>query len=269
VRDFLLLGGVLTITPLTVRRSSDTGGPSVDELARGLGFSIDAKGRLSPLPGRSSPARPRELVLVRHGKTQANLEERLQGRADGPKNQLTPKGRADAKQSAFALLGMYAPRLAALREKALVLAVSPLGRARATAEMFIELVRERYGFTPPLRIMADATEIDFGSIEGAARSEGSPADRDIAKRYRSHDVRAHGAGGETFVDVMVRERRLLVELAQASAAAGDAPVVLFAHGVVNGAIRALVGDRSVMDKTGAYVAWRQNLAAQQGRPLSV
>ena len=72
------------------------------------------------------------LLLIRHGQTQANLEGRVQGHSDAP---LTELGQAQARA--------IAARLADDRPAALY--VSPLGRARATAE----IIGAHIGLEPP------------------------------------------------------------------------------------------------------------------------
>lgn len=90
--------------------------------------------------------------MVRHGETEWNLEQRIQGQGDSP---LTPKGLAQAEA--------IAERLA--RERFDVLVASDLGRAMRTAGA----IARRCG----LEVVPDARlrERDFGAGEGLTYDE--------------------------------------------------------------------------------------------------
>ena len=111
------------------------------------------------------------LILVRHGESVGNFENRLQGHTD---YELTPRGEAQAKQTA--------DRLHELGVKSVY--TSPLRRAAATAMV----IGDRLG-CPPVELPG-VREYDFGELAGATYQElrqrlaanpvgpdGRPADR--------------------------------------------------------------------------------------------
>ncbi|MFD2741313.1 histidine phosphatase family protein [Sulfitobacter aestuarii] len=91
------------------------------------------------------------LWFLRHGQTQWNAEHRLQGQLDSP---LTAQGRRDAARQAALLPPILAQKPAIF--------VSPLGRARQTAEIALQGAAYR---TDP-RLM----EIHAGAWQGLTRS---------------------------------------------------------------------------------------------------
>ncbi|PLC11069.1 phosphoglycerate mutase [Kocuria flava] len=105
---------------------------------------------------------PGRIVLIRHGQTDWNLAERLQGAVDVP---LNDTGRHQARE---------AGRL--LREQALpwdVLVSSPLGRAVETAR----LIGEALGLEPA-GTYPELTERGFGRHEGTSYAGLGPAERE-------------------------------------------------------------------------------------------
>ena len=84
---------------------------------------------------------PREILLLRHGQTQGNIDFRYNGRTDDP---LTPEGRAALAEK------RYPP--------ARVVYVTPLRRTRETAAI---LFPGAYQITVP-----GLREMDFGDFEG-------------------------------------------------------------------------------------------------------
>lgn len=95
----------------------------------------------------------RQVLLVRHGRSEWNAEGRWQGRADAP---LSAAGAAEAKAAAA--------RLAGLGPKAV--ACSPLSRARATAEV----IASELGLEP-LHVTPGLEERDVGPWSGRTAQE--------------------------------------------------------------------------------------------------
>jgi broad specificity phosphatase PhoE len=111
-----------------------------------------------------------KLVLVRHGESVGNFENRLQGHAD---YDLTEKGRAQAE--------LTAARLHAMGVGAVY--TSPLLRASATAAV----IATRIGHEPvPL---PDVREYDFGELAGETYA-------DLRRRFGSNPVGADGRPAE-------------------------------------------------------------------------
>ena len=146
--------------------------------------------------------------LLRHGRTAYNREQRYQGLRDIP---LSPEGEAELRQADFAPEAVW---------------VSPLGRARRTAEILFPSARQV--------VVEDLREMDFGAFEG----------RNYAEMEHDPDYRAwvdsgcegRCPGGESrreFCDRVCGVFSALVE----DAAACKAPLlVIVAHGGVQMAV---------------------------------
>jgi broad specificity phosphatase PhoE len=153
------------------------------------------------------------VLLIRHGRTRANVEGRWQGRSD---TGLTAEGMAQAEA-----LSKWIPPLDALYS-------SPLSRAVITAEA-VAAPQEL-----PVRVLPGLEEIGFGAWEGLTREE-------IAARYPAEyaefrsgaDVR-RGGTGETWVEVC---RRMEETVAGITAGHPGGAVGIVSHG---GATRAYV-----------------------------
>jgi broad specificity phosphatase PhoE len=137
------------------------------------------------LPG--SPLRvPRgstELIMVRHGQTEANLDGRWQGHQDG---RLTPEGREQAR-----LLASVFPQVDAFYS-------SPLTRARDTAAALADRQFADVQTDPGL------CEIGFGSWEGLTVSEIRKIDQAGFDDLVAGIDGPRGGNGETFHQVASR-----------------------------------------------------------------
>jgi glucosyl-3-phosphoglycerate phosphatase len=163
---------------------------------------------------------PVRLVLVRHGESVWNVEERYQGQADSG---LTAAGIEQAEVAAAELLARFGtPDL---------VVSSDLPRARDTANAYLRHL--------DLDAKQDARlrEVDVGSWTGRTFTEiAQDYPDDVAAVGRGVDLRR--GGGETFAELRERVWQALVDAASAASAAtsGSAAtvVVVFTHG---GAIR--------------------------------
>jgi probable phosphoglycerate mutase len=154
-----------------------------------------------------------ELVLVRHGQTAANLDERWQGHQDG---QLTDTGREQARR-----LASVFPPVAAIYS-------SPLQRAYDTAAALADRQLVSVATDPDLK------EIGFGSWEGLTAAEIQAADPEgFAELVAGKDA-PRGGTGESFGTVMARVRTSADRIAAAHPGTVSAAV---SHG---GATRAYV-----------------------------
>ncbi|PRX64865.1 putative phosphoglycerate mutase [Nonomuraea fuscirosea] len=154
------------------------------------------------------------LVLVRHGESVWNVEERYQGQSDSG---LTATGREQAEVAAAALLARFGP-------PDLVVA-SDLPRARDTANAYLR------HFDLEARLDARLREADIGSWAGRPFTEIAAEYPDVlAAVGRGEDVRR--GGGETFAELRRRVWQALVDAAALAAGdvAGDATVMVFTHG---------------------------------------
>jgi len=168
------------------------------------------------------------LVLVRHGETQANAEQRLLGRAESP---LTGRGLAQAK----AIGRLLAPvsRLVS----------SPLWRARQTAEAL--------GLGLEVEVDERWVEVDYGMYDGQPLGE-VPAE--VWQRWRN-DAEYQPPGGESLVEMGTRVRAACEELfADHGSARSEADVVVVSHvSPIKAAVAWALG-------TDDALAWRLYLA---------
>ena len=161
-----------------------------------------------------------DLILLRHGQSQWNLENRFTGWVDVP---LSPRGEEEARSAGEKLRGRTIDKLY----------TSVLKRATETAEIALETAR-----IGPLPTERDAAlnERMYGDLQGKNKAEAAREfGADQVKLWRrSYDVRP--PGGESLADTAARvlpywERRILPDLR-----AGK-NVLVAAHG---NSLRALV-----------------------------
>ena len=145
-----------------------------------------------------------ELILVRHGETDWNRDQRYQGHADPPLNEA---GRAQARQLACSLEGLELDAIY----------TSDLRRAAETAEII------HAGRDIPLRRESGLREIDVGSWSGLTRAE-------IEERFPG----AEHHDGET--REAMRER-VVGTVTAISSRHEDERLLIVSHG---GALRALL-----------------------------
>ncbi len=152
-----------------------------------------------------------QLIVIRHGETQMNVENRLQG-SKGPNEGLTPAGKKMVERLRDVLI--VTPR---------TMYVSPLLRTQETAA----ILNER--FHAPIVLSPELVERDFGTLSGKLRSEIDPAliENDLEGMYDYHPY-----GGESVADVKARVLAFLQTLPLAS----DETVFLITH---RGIIRVL------------------------------
>jgi ribonuclease H / adenosylcobalamin/alpha-ribazole phosphatase len=153
------------------------------------------------------------LLLVRHGETDWNRENRFQGHADPPLNEA---GREQARELATRLAG----------EPLSAVFTSPLRRARETAEV-VAAERGLHALPEP-----GLLEIDVGSWSGLTRTEVEQRFPDGYRRWL--DLASGWDDGETYEVLAERVVRTLLRIA---AAHDGEPVLLVTH---SGPIRAAV-----------------------------
>ena len=140
--------------------------------------------------------RPPIIYYVRHGLTDWNVEQRLQGRCDTPLNE---EGRAQASRCGEILAGLLARdgRAAA----SLDYVSSPLARARST----MELMRAALGLdSSSYRIDPRLAEISFGKWDGLTYGEIVARDKDALARRETDKWRFVPPAGESYADVARR-----------------------------------------------------------------
>jgi len=129
-----------------------------------------------------------ELILLRHGQSQWNLENRFTGWVDVP---LSPKGEAEARAAGEKLRG----------HRIDVLYASVLKRAIDTATLALEAAGMS---TPPMVQDPALNERMYGDLQGLNKAEAAQrwGDAQIKLWRRSYDVRP--PGGESLADTAAR-----------------------------------------------------------------
>lgn len=140
------------------------------------------------------------LALIRHGQTDWNREDRMQGSSDIP---LNDTGRAQAREAASALAGRHWDAIVS----------SPLSRARETAEIIAAELGLPLGPAYP-----ELVERDYGPHEGDNST-------DCIRRYPNRDY----PDAETLDEVVERG---LAGLERISADLPNADVLVVAHGTI-------------------------------------
>jgi broad specificity phosphatase PhoE len=167
---------------------------------------------------------PRPVIYyVRHGLTDWNVEQRLQGRHDVP---LNTEGCAQAVRCGEILRDLFG------RDGCLPgyfdYVSSPLVRARKTMEiMRTTLGLESAGYCVDARL----AEIAFGEWEGLTYSDVLVRDKDIVAKRESDKWDFQPPGGESYAQVTVRIRKWYetVEKDTVVAAHGGTARALIAH----------------------------------------
>jgi broad specificity phosphatase PhoE len=204
------------------------------------------------------------LWVVRHGETEGNrIKGFFQGAGDGKINQLTKESEEKAIPTAKRLFDHLKVRLK-LKEK-LVVVISPLTRARKTAEPFIELA-EKDGVLEraPEELDELSREISFGIYDSKTMEE---LKRDLDdEQFRQYEIYEKGyrggpdaaiipKNGESFLQMLIRTKKLLEELNRLYK---GRVVVIYGHGTAFSAVRVLLGDNAMVDETG-QINWRRYL----------
>jgi broad specificity phosphatase PhoE len=156
------------------------------------------------------------LLLLRHGETAWNAENRFQGWADIP---LNATGEAQAKRAAVALRALLPPD-----EPVHLVATSDLARARQTAEILREQVcLEELRIEPGLR---ERNVGDWSGLTGEEIEERWPG---LLARWRKGEMDAV-PNGETTASLLERSLRCLSALFAGAPGAGM--MVAVSHGGV-------------------------------------
>lgn len=151
-----------------------------------------------------------EVIAIRHGETDWNVQGRIQGHTDIA---LNATGRAQARALAQALRG----------EPLAAVYASDLQRAAQTAHA----IAEAQGCA--LRLRRELRERSFGEWEGTLADDVAYIDAEGFARWRARDPRFAPRGGESLTQLFARVRAVLDELAARHA--GER-IALVAHGGV-------------------------------------
>lgn len=167
------------------------------------------------------------LYIIRHGKTDWNIEHRLQGRTDVP---LNAEGLRMAQEAAARYRQVHFD----------VCYCSPLIRAFKTAQILLE------GRDVPIITDDRLIEMGFGVYEGTANCFDIP--NCPMKVFFKHpeDYKVPVEGGESMDELFARTGEFLKEVVEPDLAAGK-DVLIVGHGAMNSCITCQVKKRDVAD----------------------
>lgn len=168
-----------------------------------------------------------QLYFIRHGRTQFNLEHRLQGgSADSP---LLEDGIAGAKAAGRYLKMTHFANVYS----------SPQGRALDTAKY---VAAENY-WQPTVQTEAGLAEFDFGAWDG--RPEAGLEPRAVVDNLFWHPAEYDpqlAGGGENYPDFVKRVTTTVKRLVARNGVANPQPLLLVSHGLVTTmAVKTLLG----------------------------
>jgi broad specificity phosphatase PhoE len=136
------------------------------------------------------------LYFVRHGETDFNIEQRLQGQYE---TSLNARGRAQARECGGLLKDLFAREQRQPHDYVYV--SSPLRRARET----MQLVRSTLGLEPDTYEVDDRLmEISYGEWEGSTLPEIQARDPHLLARREEDKWGFKPPGGECYRDVAAR-----------------------------------------------------------------
>lgn len=166
-----------------------------------------------------------KVYLIRHGKTQWNLESRYQG-ANGDSPLLAASYR-EIELLADSLRGVQFVHAYA----------SPLKRARVTAQTLLSHLNENI----PLTIDSRLKEFNLGKMEGMHFDAVAAKWPEVLKNFRHHPDKYDETqvAGESFMEVITRFRAAVSEYCRTYPTGN---ILIVSHGAaLNAAINALIG----------------------------
>ncbi len=152
--------------------------------------------------------REARLILVRHGETVWNVQDRVQGHQDSP---LTERGREQTARAAKRLAKMD---IAAVYS-------SDTNRARETGRF----IAAPHGLA--VRPREDLRERSYGVLEGLTLEEAAERDSGWLERWRADRLRLAPPGGESQPELC---RRVMAALREIAAAHAGEAVIVATHG---------------------------------------
>lgn len=179
-----------------------------------------------------------EIYLVRHGETEWNEQQRLQGRLDSP---LTPCGREQAIRLGLILAARLGPH------HRLPMYVSPLRRARETADII-----RQYAQGPDPIYEERIQEISLGAWEGQTMVDVEARWPGLVEDYTGTAWWFRAPGGESYDQCKGRVEGWLTEL--------TGPVIAVSHGItgrlIRGAVLGLPPQEALLLPSPQDVVWR-------------
>lgn len=169
-----------------------------------------------------------QLVLLRHGESQWNLENRFTGWVDVP---LSPKGTEEARQAGEKLRGFTFDRAF----------TSVLSRANETLRIVLETIGQS---TIPIEKDKALNERMYGELQGLNKAETAKkyGDAQVKIWRRSYDVKP--PGGESLKDTAERALPYYEKMIRPRLLQGET-IIIAAHG---NSLRALVMELDQLSK---------------------
>lgn len=168
-----------------------------------------------------------ELYLIRHGETEWNKQNRLQGNIDVP---LSAEGIRMAECAAERLSGLHFDKIFS----------SPLSRAFTTAEIICKNQKDLIKKDERLR------EISFGSGEGSYYSDWIKSDSPFKYffSYNQADLYVPPAGGERLEELYLRTSNFIQKEIEPFAN-DDGKILIVAHGALLSSIMCYLDKRDI------------------------
>lgn len=174
----------------------------------------------------------KRIFIVRHGRTEWNLEERFQGaNGDSP---LLESSKEDCKDLAVFLDKFNFSRIF----------TSPIKRARLTAELTVAASKKMQG--TPIEEDPGFTEVAFGDWEGLTKGQVQRLYPELFEKLikRQDDPAFFEFGVEQFSKASQRFRQAVIDAVKMIADGEN--ILIFSHGAISQlGIKALTGDQNL------------------------
>ncbi|MDY8108549.1 histidine phosphatase family protein [Fulvimarina sp. 2208YS6-2-32] len=171
-----------------------------------------------------------DIYFCRHGQTEYNAQDRLQGRREVPLNAL---GRSQARRN-----GVYLRRRLGERAETFTFIASPMDRAQET----MRIIRTELRLDPEdYRTDDRLVEVGYGDWEGSTIPEVAARDPDAvaAREADKWNYRCPGTNSESYAELLLRIEPLLASLTPQT--------IIVSHGGVGRAVLCGVGGISETD----------------------
>jgi broad specificity phosphatase PhoE len=152
------------------------------------------------------------VILVRHGQTEWNREERFRGRVDLPLNEM---GLRQAEAAGRRIASTWSPE---------AIYASPLSRAMQTAQAIAACLPPDW--RPAPQSEAGLIDVDYGEWQGQSPQEVAQRYEPLYQTWLSAPQQIHFPGGESLAVVQERAQATLVEIVDRH---HDGAVVLVSH----------------------------------------
>jgi phosphoserine phosphatase len=140
------------------------------------------------------------IILVRHGQTDWNLDDRFRGRADVP---LNATGVAQAQATGQRVAEEWQP---------VAIYSSSLSRALDTGQAIADHLARSYQTNIPVQVISDLADFDFGKWEGLTPEEARQHWPEEIEAWYASPQTVHIPGGETLQDLRERAMKVIRDL---------------------------------------------------------